>query len=235
MSKVLDELSQSDDPIDRELSQTLRTYQDIRASQNRSRSIGYEPRDIRRFQAVEVIERRIRNLSSGFDEIPAEYSYEAIVIKYPDRFKPEIVEIARKRLGQEADAFGPTADPLELDRRVKHLLERTFVPFPQGTRTPRKAEAPSTIFLRDPRVKVFVLKRAGGRCEFCATPAPFKTSLGLDYLEVHHMKPLVQGGSDRVQNSVALCPNCHRALHYAYNAAELTNQIYNQVTQLIRE
>ena len=49
------------------------------------------------------------------------------------------------------------------------------------------------------------------------------------------MKTLVQGGSDRVQNAVALCPNCHRALHYASNAAELTNQVYTRVTQLIRE
>src|SRR3984957_4767597 len=235
MSKVLEELSQSNDPIDRELSRTLRIYQTIRASQGLPRSIGYEPRDIRRLKAVEVIERRIRNLSSGFDEVPAKDSYEAIVLRYPDRFNAEIVAIARERLGQEEDAFGPTADPLELDRKVKLLLERTHLPFPQGTVSPRKAVASSTVFLRDPRVKAFVLNRARGRCESCATPAPFKTPLDLDYLEVHHMKTLVQGGSDRVQNTVALCPNCHRALHYASNAAELANRVYNRVTQLIPE
>ena len=49
------------------------------------------------------------------------------------------------------------------------------------------------------------------------------------------MKTLVQGGSDRVQNTAALCPNCHRALHYASNATELANRVYSRVTQLIPE
>lgn len=235
MSKVLDELSQSDDPIDRELSRTLRIYQNIRASQNLVRSIGYEPRDIRKLGAVEVIERRIRNLSSGFDEVPAKDSYEMIVHKNPGRFKAEIVEIARKRLDQEEALFGPTDDPLELDQRVKQLLERTHLPFPKGTVNPVKTLTSSSVFLRDPRVKAFVLKRAGGRCESCTNPAIFKTSLGLDYLETHHMKPLAQGGSDRVENTVAVCANCHRALHYAFNAAERATKMYQQIPQLVRE
>ncbi len=235
MSKVLEDLSQSNDPIDQELSRALRVYQNIRASQNLPRSIGYEPRDIQKFGSVEVIQRRIRNFSSGFDEVPAKDSYEAIVLKYPDRFNAEIVAIASERLGQEENVLGPTADPLELDRKVKLLLERSYLPFPQGTVSPQKVVASSTVFSRLPGVKAFVLKRAGGRCESCAAPAPFKTSLGLDYLEVHHMKTLAQGGSDRVQNTVALCPNCHRALHYASNAAELANRVYNRVTQLIPE
>jgi predicted restriction endonuclease len=120
-------------------------------------------------------------------------------------------------------------------RRVRQLLERTHLPFPPGTVSPRKVIASSTVILRDARVKAFVLKRAGGRCESCAAPAPFKTTLGLDYLEVHHMKTLAQGGSDRVQNAIALCPNCHRALHYASNAVELANRVYKRVTQLIPE
>jgi 5-methylcytosine-specific restriction protein A len=49
------------------------------------------------------------------------------------------------------------------------------------------------------------------------------------------MKTLAQGGSDRVQNAIALCPNCHRALHYASNAVELANRVYKRVTQLIPE
>jgi 5-methylcytosine-specific restriction protein A len=236
MSEVLDELARSDDPIDRELARTLRIYQDSRALRNLPRSIGYEPRDIRSLGAVEVIERRIGNLSSGFDEVPAKDSYEAIVLKYPTRFKAEIVTVARDRIGKEEDAFRPTADPIELDRRVRQLLDRTHLPFPSGTVTPQKVSTSSTAFLRDPRVKAYVLKRARGRCEACGTPAPFKTLLGLDYLEVHHMKALAEGGSDRVQNAVALCPNCHRALHYASDAAERANRAYKRIgSVLIRE
>ena len=235
MSKVLDAISQSGDPVDRELSRVLRAYQDIKSSKNLSRSIGYEPRDIRKFGAVEVISRRIRNFASGFDEVPAQDSYESIVLKFQDRFHAEVVAIASKRLGEEEATFGPTSDAQELDRRVNQLLERPYLPFPQGSVTPEKAVTSSTVFLRDPKVKAYVLRRAGGRCESCGTPAPFKTSLGANYLEVHHMRMLVQSGSDRVQNTVAVCPNCHRALHYASNAAELADGVYKQVTQLIRE
>jgi 5-methylcytosine-specific restriction protein A len=37
---------------------------------------------------------------------------------------------------------------------------------------------------------------------------------GMPYLEVHHVKQLKDGGSDRIDNAVALCPNCHRKAHY---------------------
>lgn len=35
----------------------------------------------------------------------------------------------------------------------------------------------------------------------------------LPYLEVHHIKILSHGGSDSVENVVALCPNCHKKIH----------------------
>nr|WP_275041241.1 HNH endonuclease signature motif containing protein [Halomonas meridiana] len=45
--------------------------------------------------------------------------------------------------------------------------------------------------------------------------APFnRKSDGSPYLEVHHRKPLAEGGDDTVANAIALCPNCHRAAHY---------------------
>jgi hypothetical protein len=235
MSEVLDDLARSDDPIDRDLARTLRVYQSIRSSRGLTKSIGYEPRDIRKFGAVNVIERRIRNESSGFDEVPARDSYEAIVLNHQDRFGAEIVAIARKRIGEEEDAFSPTADRQELDEKVRRLLDRAHLPFPQGTVSPRRVGASTMAFLRDPRVKAFVLKRAGGRCEACDKVAPFKTLLGMDYLEVHHMRTLAAGGSDRVQNAIALCPNCHRALHYSSDATERAGRIYERIPQLIRE
>jgi 5-methylcytosine-specific restriction protein A len=32
-------------------------------------------------------------------------------------------------------------------------------------------------------------------------------------LESHHIKWLSKGGEDTIQNTVALCPNCHRRVH----------------------
>ena len=44
-------------------------------------------------------------------------------------------------------------------------------------------------------------------------PAPFKKRNGEPFLEVHHVMWLSEGGSDSIENTVALCPNCHRKVH----------------------
>ena len=64
------------------------------------------------------------------------------------------------------------------------------LPYPVGTVNPQRVSASTTAFLRDPQVRAYVLRLARGRCEACGTPAPFKTLLGMDYLEVHHIRIL---------------------------------------------
>ena len=49
----------------------------------------------------------------------------------------------------------------------------------------------------------------------------FRKESGEAYIEIHHVVPLSEGGEDSINNTVALCPNCHRALHYAENKEEL--------------
>ncbi|WP_027702080.1 HNH endonuclease [Metaclostridioides mangenotii] len=33
------------------------------------------------------------------------------------------------------------------------------------------------------------------------------------YLDVHHIIWLSKGGNDDIDNTVALCPNCHKKMH----------------------
>ena len=54
---------------------------------------------------------------------------------------------------------------------------------------------------------------AEGRCELCEEPAPFLNSNGEGFLEVHHIQHLANDGDDTIENTVALCPNCHRKMH----------------------
>lgn len=83
-------------------------------------------------------------------------------------------------------------------------------------RLPKRIEVTTTIFARNPDVVIEALLRANGVCEGCMKPAPFaRRSDGTPYLEVHHRTPLAVGGEDTVVNAIALCPNCHRAAHYA--------------------
>jgi 5-methylcytosine-specific restriction protein A len=95
----------------------------------------------------------------------------------------------------------------------------------RSSRQARLASAPkipvrilttSTSFRRNPDVVAEVLLRAEGKCEGCFQPAPFvRASDGTPYLEVHHRVMLAADGEDTVVNAIALCPNCHRAAHYA--------------------
>ena len=58
------------------------------------------------------------------------------------------------------------------------------------------------------------LNRAKGICEECKCSAPFNRKKdGSPFLEVHHVQPLSQGGLDIVENTIAVCPNCHAEIH----------------------
>ena len=75
-------------------------------------------------------------------------------------------------------------------------------------------------FDRNPDVVAAVLTRAAGKCERCNLSAPFiRRKSRTPYLEVHHRKLLADDGEDTVDNAEALCPNCHRELHYGGSAA----------------
>lgn len=83
-----------------------------------------------------------------------------------------------------------------------------------------RREQTGSVFVRDHRVREAVLTRACGRCEHCDQPG-FRRANGAIYLETHHIVPLHEGGPDRVDNVIALCPNDHREAHYGDRASAL--------------
>lgn len=81
---------------------------------------------------------------------------------------------------------------------------------------PPKIEVVSTQYKRNADVIIEVLERANGICEKCKNPAPFiRKKDKTPYLEVHHIIRLADSGDDTIENAIAVCPNCHRELHYA--------------------
>ena len=87
---------------------------------------------------------------------------------------------------------------------------------------------------RSAEVKAWVLLVANGSCECCGGGAPFCKSGGIPYLEVHHVVHLADDGPDTTDNAVAVCPNCHRALHLASNREELIDSLYSKVDRLVK-
>ena len=98
-------------------------------------------------------------------------------------------------------------------------LERTA-----AERSKKKVEQKEVItkqYSRDPYISELAKRLANGKCELCGKPAPFKDSKGKPYLETHHVVWLSQGGSDSVDNTVALCPNCHRKMHIVADSGDV--------------
>jgi 5-methylcytosine-specific restriction endonuclease McrA len=113
--------------------------------------------------------------------------------------------------------------PTKFDDEVRLALEESAATrrrkLKNDPKLPERISIITTVFRRNPRVVAEVLSRAGGKCEGCSKPAPFKRRAGgalggLPYLEVHHIKQLADGGEDTDQNAKALCPNCHRQRHF---------------------
>ena len=86
--------------------------------------------------------------------------------------------------------------------------------------------------LRSKAVRIYVLKRADGRCEGCGEPAPFVTKRGDPYLEAHHTMRIADGGPDHPAHVIALCPTCHRRVHYARDGYEFNRELIRKLAQI---
>lgn len=118
--------------------------------------------------------------------------------------------------------------------KVQEAARQKYLPKPEGNPGPKSRRVTITRFQQDVAVKAWVLQQAAGICECCEKPAPFNGADGLPYLELHYIRQLAEGGSDTVSNAVALCPNCHREIHYGANAQALMAWLYDNVARLSR-
>jgi hypothetical protein len=139
--------------------------------------------------------------------------------------------------GVESDPDAvPTADVRDLERRTRALLKRSSLTRPAGRERPVAVESRAgTAFERDPHVRAWVLQEARGMCELCEQKAPFVCIDDTPYLEVHHVRTLAEGGPDTPENTVALCPNCHRELHYSVQREVRIGILYARVQRLRRQ
>lgn len=85
---------------------------------------------------------------------------------------------------------------------------------------PRRVDAATSAFVRNPYVAALAKRLAGGTCDLCGKDAPFASRDGSPYLEAHHVVWLSRGGVDAIENVAALCPNCHRRMHVLEDAED---------------
>lgn len=183
-------------------------------------------------RSVPSFEWRMRNISSYLQSIGS-----PILIGYLPANNTgttglaAISEILESRLNLQS--YTPTEDISLLDVQVKRLLREGIYYKPKGMLHPQSAILNNQkVYLRDPRVKAWILQNSGGNCEGCLQNAPFISIEGYPFLEVHHMKHLSENGSDRVENTVALCPNCHRRCHLSADKESFKEFLYQKINRL---
>ena len=82
-----------------------------------------------------------------------------------------------------------------------------------GSTNPKQRSTNTTTYDRDEVIVERTKRRANGICDLCGCNAPFENKKHEPYLECHHVIRLADGGPDKMYNTVALCPNCHRKIH----------------------
>jgi 5-methylcytosine-specific restriction enzyme A len=90
--------------------------------------------------------------------------------------------------------------------------------------------AKRNIYERSNKIRSYVLARANGYCDACSRPAPFVSIGGIPYLEPHHIRRLGDGAPDDPRYMAAVCPNCHREIHYGANGREINERLQVEIS-----
>lgn len=93
---------------------------------------------------------------------------------------------------------------IRLDRKLTMQESLMFVPLSMQKRT-------NIRFMPNLANKI-ENKRANYSCELCGNAAPFVMPDETSHLEAYHIAPINKDVKDTTDNTVALCPNCHRKM-----------------------
>jgi 5-methylcytosine-specific restriction enzyme A len=179
--------------------------------------LGLNPKESRGYQSMGILhflglKKEFRGL---FDELE---EFEAINLLKNDGQEFGLVldllhkndpsqSISLTKLKEEEEAEIKVSAQASSEERKNEIAEKST--------KPERMRVFSFTYRRNPHIAAEALYRASGCCEQCKKPAPFfRASDGTPFLEIHHVKPLAEGGHDSLDNVMALCPNCHRKVHY---------------------
>jgi 5-methylcytosine-specific restriction protein A len=191
-------------------------------------------KNFRRLMEGLVFHRTMNAFSTDyyFTKIYSDYGIESLAqaiasvqkhIDYYEKLRPVKLHKLREVIGRHSALLAEPIDLVSYQKTFSQSVIRSLQDSNESrkkrlkvaAKQPAKATTVSVIFIRNPDVVAEVLHRANGTCEGCKKPAPFLRKKDQSpYLEVHHLIQLSDGGEDTIENAVALCPNCHRELHF---------------------
>ena len=122
-----------------------------------------------------------------------------------------------------------TEEILSSETPIEDLRAKAFA---AATTNQEGTDGQRTYRTRSVDVKRYVLARAGGRCDCCNGTAPFQTPEGMPYLESHHTNMISEGGPDDPRWVAAVCPNCHREIHYGASCNGLNHNLRLKIREI---
>ena len=127
------------------------------------------------------------------------------------------------------DVCEPLDDSYTYEEKMEHANKIEIhnlknIAIKQSSQSPKIINGTTKTYSRSPYISQYAKRMAAGVCQLCGNPAPFKRNDGEHYLETHHIVWLSKGGEDSIENTVALCPNCHRKMH-VLNSKEDINKL----------
>lgn len=148
-----------------------------------------------------------------------------ISIVVPDKDNPDIDTIIDAILDMEDEQEVKEASIYDSEEDIDRSNNREPI-LKSGLETNNR-------FSTDPRLAKTAIKNADYVCELCGkiegSHSTFDSIHGTRYLEAHHLVPMKAQKDylslginlDRLENIVALCPNCHKAVHYGTRAEKV--------------
>jgi 5-methylcytosine-specific restriction protein A len=150
--------------------------------------------------------------------------------EYADHFRQELEDandVRREALRFELRPAGDGDVTVENPDSVEELYRAASGAGTGGGET--STAGCGTVYTRSEAVKAYARAVADGHCIGCDSPAPFEDGAGDPFLEVHHLTRRSDGGVDRPENVVAICPNCHRRVHYGTDGDEFNAELRERI------
>jgi predicted restriction endonuclease len=146
--------------------------------------------------------------------------------------KADMVKMSSEQIEREVKLLGELAPEARAMAHKLYIRSSNAID-DLGTDIPDYSLSEKWSYTRDQNVRKAVLKRAKGKCEFCAKPG-FLGPNGKPYLETHHVIFLAKEGADRTTNVIALCPNDHREAHFGKRRVEIEKEMIQRLKALKR-
>lgn len=120
--------------------------------------------------------------------------------------------------------------------------EFTAKDFPAEKRKDRVAMKERFVPIRSKVKGDYVLRLRNYKCQLGDKHETFLTPNGLPYLEKHHLIEMkfydkFEYSIDDISNIIALCPNCHRKIHYGKkeDVVQMINILWEQQKELLKK